>query len=78
MSTETVAGDYPIRKKSAQGRPRPLYSITRGCAACGACFLQLAAGKTGERGLWKDWRWYCSLECAQADLVARIEAKGKP
>ena len=55
--------DCPVRQKSARGHPRPETSITRCCKTCGACFIGLAPGKTGERGIWRDWRWYCSAEC---------------
>ena len=57
--------NYPLRQESAHGEPRPRSSFTRSCAACGACFLGLAAGKTGKRGPWKAERWYCSVECAE-------------
>jgi len=56
---------YPVREKSACGQPQPKTGIERTCEACGASFLGLAAGKTGERGLWvADWQWCCSAECA--------------
>ncbi len=55
----------PVRRKSACGQPRPNTSIERTCDACGASFLGLAAGKTGERGIWGGWKWYCSAECAE-------------
>ena len=58
--------EVPIRQKSAAGQPKPHTSITRTCRTCGACFIGLAAGKTGERGIWDDdWKWYCSAECAE-------------
>jgi hypothetical protein len=59
---------YPIRQKSAHGQPKPNTSIERRCAnrSCGASFIGLAPGKTGEAGIWRDWRWYCSVECAPA------------
>ena len=34
------------------------------CHTCGASFAGLAPGKTGEAGIWRFWRWYCSVECA--------------
>lgn len=53
----------PIRQRSAKGEPKPNTSIERCCASCGASFISLAYGKTGERGLWNDWKWWCSQEC---------------
>jgi len=55
--------DYPIRQKSAVGRPRPESHFERVCGNCGAAFLPLAPGVTGERGISREWRWYCSTEC---------------
>jgi len=60
---DVTSANYPVRKRSAHGLPRPKYQFTRACRVCGACFLELAPGKTGERGIWNDWRWYCSQEC---------------
>jgi hypothetical protein len=60
---------YPIRQKSALGWPKPGTDIERRCRTCGASFIGLAPGKTGERGIWHGchgWRWYCSVECAPA------------
>jgi hypothetical protein len=57
---------YPVRRKSAHGWPKPETSIGRCCRSCGASFIGLAPGKTGEVGIWHDWRWYCSLECDPA------------
>lgn len=54
--------DFPIRQKAAV-TPKPTTDIGRTCRTCGACFIGLAPGKTGERGLWRDWKWYCSAEC---------------
>lgn len=63
-------GDYPVRKRSANGLPPPFNDIVRRCARCGACFLGLAPGKTGERGIWDGaWSWYCSEECAPNALI---------
>jgi len=56
--------DYPFRQKSAKGEPRPTTSIERTCSTCGASFIGLAPGKTGEAGIWNYWQWYCSIECA--------------
>lgn len=57
---------YPLRQKSARGQPRSNTGIERTCKACGASFLGLAPGKTGERGIWTgDWQWFCSVECAE-------------
>lgn len=55
--------DMPVRQKSARGIPQPNTSIERRCKTCGASFIGLAFGKTGERGIWRDWSWYCSVEC---------------
>jgi hypothetical protein len=59
----TPADDFPIRRQSANGEPKPGTTIERVCAVCGASFLLLAPGKTGERGRWAFWKWYCSQEC---------------
>jgi hypothetical protein len=67
-------GEYPMRQKSANGEPKPTTSIERTCVKCGASFLGLAFGKTGEVGPWIDWRWYCSVECAPADWQAGYNA----
>jgi hypothetical protein len=55
--------NYPVRQTSTKGLPRPSTSIERTCANCGASFMGLAPGKTGERGIWREWMWYCSEEC---------------
>lgn len=63
----TGIGDTPpLRQKSANGQPRPLSQFTRTCQKCDACFIGLAPGKTGERGIWKGWTWWCSVECRGA------------
>ena len=59
----------PIRQVSARGKPAEPSKSARTCANCHASFLGLAPGKTGERGLWDMWSWYCSVECAPASLV---------
>jgi hypothetical protein len=64
--TGTTGTDYPVRQKSARGEPRPQTSIERCCQSCRASFIGLAPGKTGEAGIWHNWRWYCSAECAPA------------
>jgi hypothetical protein len=64
---------HPVRQQSARGEPKPLSSITRRCKTCGACFIGLAFGKTGEAGIWHDWRWYCSVECAPPEARAELE-----
>jgi hypothetical protein len=61
---QKVSGGYPIRQKSAHGQPKPGTDIERRCRTCGASFVGLAAGKTGEVGIWRGLRWYCSAECA--------------
>jgi hypothetical protein len=53
----------PVRQKSAGGIPAPTTSIERCCVRCGASFLGLAYGRTGEVGIWSDWQWFCSQEC---------------
>lgn len=64
MSTDLFTPDWPIRQKSAHGQPPEPFSIARTCAVCKASFRLLAAGKTGERGIWPEsGRWYCSQEC---------------
>jgi hypothetical protein len=55
--------DYPVREKSANGVPKPEESVERTCYRCGASFLKLAPGATGERGIWRNWEWFCSEEC---------------
>ena len=55
---------FPVRVKSANGKPAPVTSIERTCQKCGASFVLLAPGSTGECGVWDDMGWYCSLECA--------------
>lgn len=55
---------HPIRERSARGVPKPNTPIERRCSECGASFIGLAPGKTGERGIWTpDLRWVCSQEC---------------
>ena len=66
---EVVMANWPIRQKSARGEPKPETSIERRCRSCGASFIGLAAGKTGEVGIWRGWRWYCSVECAAREGV---------
>ena len=59
-----VTKAYPVRQRSAGGQPRPDTTIERTCQRCGASFIGLAPGRTGERGLWREWEWFCSVECA--------------
>jgi hypothetical protein len=59
----TGAGEYPVRKRSLKGQPKPETTIERTCKTCRASFIGSAPGKTGERGIWRNWRWYCSVEC---------------
>lgn len=61
-----AASGYPFRQKSAQGQPAPKTGIERRCRTCGASFIGLAPGKTGEAGIWDDPHWYCSVECTPA------------
>lgn len=68
--------EAPLRQRSAKGLPKPHTSIERTCRTCGASFIGLAFGKTGERGIWTDCgRWYCSVECAPTPPVAQGEAQ---
>jgi hypothetical protein len=62
----------PIRQKSTGGQP-PARPFMRRCHRCSADFLGLAAGKTGERGLWHEGRWYCSQECYDAHHREEVE-----
>lgn len=57
--------DVPIRQKSAYV-PKDDFQFARHCERCGASFLLLAPGKTGERGVWRDWKWFCSIECDES------------
>lgn len=54
----------PIRQHTPRPVVRPDSRFARACDTCGASFLALAPGKTGERGIWRDWQWFCSQECA--------------
>lgn len=57
----------PVRHCSAHGFPKPSSRFERCCVTCGASFIGLAPGRTGERGLWggtNGWSWFCSVECA--------------
>ena len=67
--------DLPVRVRSARGQPRPDWNLARRCKACGADYLALDAGAATERGIW-DGRtglhWYCSTECAPADVQKSI------
>lgn len=63
MPSESAATDWPVRQKSANGQPKPSSEFVRSCRRCKASFIGLAPGKTGERGLWDAWAWYCSQEC---------------
>lgn len=60
--------DRPVRQASANGQPRPETTIERTCRTCKASFIGLAAGKTGERGIWCGWHWYCSAQCAKGHV----------
>jgi len=55
---------WPVRITSAHGKPAERNQFARSCRTCKASFLGLAAGKTGERGLWSRQGWFCSVECA--------------
>ena len=60
----------PFRDQSANGHPKPSTTIERRCVRCGASFRGLAPGKTGERGVWSEWAWWCSVECVVDDASA--------
>jgi hypothetical protein len=62
-----VVSDWPVRQKSAKGQPPEPCPTARTCRRCKASFLGLAAGKTGERGLWSWSGWWCSQECYDND-----------
>lgn len=68
LAKAKVGKDWPIRQRSARGLPKPNTSIERTCKRCGAAMLGLAPGSTQERGIWKDWAWYCSQECFDGPL----------
>lgn len=61
--------EWPIRQQSAHGYPKATWDMERTCCRCGASFLGLAPGATGERGIWiANWWWVCSQECADAEV----------
>lgn len=65
--------EYVIRQKSARGQPRPTSEFERRCKTCGASFLQLSPGRTGEAGVWvDDWVWVCSRECEKVRKVGSL------
>jgi hypothetical protein len=65
----------PIRQRSAHGQPPPRTGIERCCMGCGASFLGLAPGKTGERGIWTEGLvWWCSEECWKREAMSRALA----
>jgi len=55
----------PVREKSANGIPRPRGPHSRVCGSCGADFIALAKSSDGMTGMWRNWRWVCSRECAE-------------
>ena len=68
---------FPVRQKSAHGNP-PRRRFMRFCHRCTADFLGLAAGKTGERGLWDDsGAWWCSQECYDLDHPSPVPTGGE-
>ena len=70
--------EAPLRQRSAKGLPKPHTSIERTCRACGAGFIGLAFGKTGERGIWTNCgQWYCSVECAPPAAVGAPQGQAK-
>jgi hypothetical protein len=70
--TKIMPYDYPLRERSVMGYPKDSVEgqrFLRSCRKCGASFNQLAPGKVGLRGVWHDWSWYCSHECAGQDFA---------
>ena len=73
----TESRSVPIRRRSANGQPKPETFIERTCSNCGASFIGLAFGDTGQRGIWRSWTWYCSMECdARGERKAARRAPG--
>lgn len=68
-TTSSRAGlvpDVPLRQRAPRPTVKPPSEFARRCHVCGSDFLALAPGKTGERGIWRDWHWFCSIECSEA------------
>lgn len=63
LPEDVLVPDCAIRERSCRGEPAPRSQFARRCRACGADFLGLAPGRTGLRGIWQDWQWFCSREC---------------
>ncbi len=61
------AANATLRIKSCNGVPVEKSQFLRKCQQCGASFRRLAPGITGQYGLWRDWRWFCSQECYGKD-----------
>jgi hypothetical protein len=51
-----------FRQRSLNGQPANDSRFLRGCKACKASFLW---SPRDQMGIWRDWNWYCSVECAQ-------------
>lgn len=63
-----LMGEYPmlpVREKSANGFPPPKSEYARVCGICGADFMALVKGADGMTGMWRNWQWVCSRECAE-------------
>lgn len=54
-----------IRQTHPRPPIKPASPFARRCRVCGSDFLALAVGKTGERGIWRDGHWFCSIECEE-------------
>ncbi len=66
-----MTNEWPIRIKSVRTVSKSQFF--RKCETCDADFIDLAAMKTGERGLWFEWKWYCSLQCTPKELQERLK-----
>lgn len=67
----------PVRQESLHGEPKPWTDIERTCQTCGASFPRSSFLTPRLRGIWGDWRWYCSVECAPAAPGSRTQQEGE-
>ena len=65
MVVTEVCIRVPIRERSALAAFPPRTEFGRKCNTCGCEFMDAGRVTTGFRGIWRDWRWYCSTECAE-------------
>ncbi len=70
-----MSSNWPVRQHTPHPTP-PARKFMRRCDECGADFMALATGKTGERGLWTDTGWFCSRECRDVDRRVRALEEG--